>query len=1017
MGLTGTYLFSLIVFAALLTSCTLSAELIGEPAKLTVVFTSPEEKLYTQDLTRTVRWTGSLSGDLNLNRLKLIHYRVQLFQSASCQGSPIDTIESAEEFYDVNNLLHSATYSVMVTPVTTLGEFPATCSPDIIVDHVPPPTPALASPASSGLIGQHEINFIWSPVNDQDSGLHSEAPYTLELYEGENCTGIIIQKLNQKDTVFRAENLQDGKTYSLKVLSRDQAGNLSPQSCSPSLEVDTRIPQINLSDSTARTPDEVAKSTTISTEYGNLGPAQYICLTEDLNFNPTGTTDACSGGGPQNGWHTTPPSQITLSPGDGPKNLHIWIADSDGSLITPHPGTASILLDTTFPGAFNVVGVGGSADSNFDSWLRTTLTPTIRWSDSVDTYEYSLLVQDASNNTVCPEVRIPAPASEKELTGCLLEDQKNYKVIMTSIDVAGNATSTAPFSFTTNNIPPDLFQILGLRGGADIITDDWLGTSDPVISWNLSNRADLYKLQILNGQDQDICVPQTISAPDTSFDYQGSPGACQPFDDGGAYKIVMAAEDFAGNRTNAENIPFLFRVDKSAPAVSIQNVPSTYSSQTAVTFTISALDALSGVNLIQCRLDSGAYQSCENTMAYSGLSQGAHSFFLRAVDLVGNVNTEAHTWTVDTSTPSVTLTSAPPASHNSNSGQFTFTYTDTYSPLRAFDCSLDGSPQDPCFSPFSYTALAEGSHTFTVRATDDAGNVSSQVSHSWVVDMTAPTVSITSTPSNPSHSDFNAHFSFTVTDSGTGLASVQCQLNSGPWEDCSNSKSYSGLSVGHHTFRVLGTDNAGNTAQENYSWTIYSYSWTTLAWGACSATQPSWNVGSWSTCSAAQPAYQYGSWGSCSVSCGGGTQSRTQTCPVANGTQTRTVTCPTTSGAQTRTVTCQRNDGTPVTDSYCLTAKPATSQSCSRNDCPTPAPANSQACSRGGGADCHSPQATSQACNTQACCTAANNSSNMCAGYTYCGACGAAAGTCASGSSNSIALCSDCPIVTRCQCN
>jgi hypothetical protein len=51
-----------------------------------------------------------------------------------------------------------------------------------------------------------------------------------------------------------------------------------------------------------------------------------------------------------------------------------------------------------------------------------------------------------------------------------------------------------------------------------------------------------------------------------------------------------------------------------------------------------------------------------------------------------------------------------------------------------FECSLDAAEFAACSSPVSYTALADGGHTFAVRATDAAGNVDpTPSSRSWTV--------------------------------------------------------------------------------------------------------------------------------------------------------------------------------------------------------------------------------------------------------------------------------------------
>lgn len=74
----------------------------------------------------------------------------------------------------------------------------------------------------------------------------------------------------------------------------------------------------------------------------------------------------------------------------------------------------------------------------------------------------------------------------------------------------------------------------------------------------------------------------------------------------------------------------------------------------------------------------------------------------------------------DTTPPETTITGAPPASTASTDATFQFTSSESGS---TFACSLDGAPAEPCTSPRTYTGLSVGSHTFTVSATDAAGNV------------------------------------------------------------------------------------------------------------------------------------------------------------------------------------------------------------------------------------------------------------------------------------------------------
>src|SRR5439155_1442549 len=160
---------------------------------------------------------------------------------------------------------------------------------------------------------------------------------------------------------------------------------------------------------------------------------------------------------------------------------------------------------------------------------------------------------------------------------------------------------------------------------------------------------------------------------------------------------------------------------------------------------------------------------------------------------------------VDTTAPDTTITAAPPARSNSSSASFSFTPTEAGS---TFACQLDASAFAPCVSPQSYSGLADGSHTFQVRATDAAGNTDpTPTSHSRTVDTTAPDTTITAAPPAVSNSS-SASFSFTATEAGGSFA---CQLRASAFALCVSPQSYSGLANGSHTFQVRATDPAGNT--------------------------------------------------------------------------------------------------------------------------------------------------------------------------------------------------------------
>lgn len=99
----------------------------------------------------------------------------------------------------------------------------------------------------------------------------------------------------------------------------------------------------------------------------------------------------------------------------------------------------------------------------------------------------------------------------------------------------------------------------------------------------------------------------------------------------------------------------------------------------------------------------------------------------------------------DNVAPETTIDSSPSNPSNSSSASFTFSGTDdTTAPGNlTFECDLDGNGFSSCTSPQNYTSLADGNHTFQVRAIDEAGNVDpTPASFTWTIDTVAPTISV-----------------------------------------------------------------------------------------------------------------------------------------------------------------------------------------------------------------------------------------------------------------------------------
>ena len=170
-----------------------------------------------------------------------------------------------------------------------------------------------------------------------------------------------------------------------------------------------------------------------------------------------------------------------------------------------------------------------------------------------------------------------------------------------------------------------------------------------------------------------------------------------------------------------------------------------------------------------------------------------------AGDRSGLGNTDAtpasFTWTIDTAAPSASITGGPSDPSNDAAPTFTFTADEAGS---SFECRLDGGAFATCASPHGLAALTEGSHTFTVRAIDGAGNTGPGDSRTWTVDLTAPETTISSGPSDPTADTF-ADFAFDSSEAGS---TFRCELDGGGFSACSSLQSYGGLTTSSHLLRL-----------------------------------------------------------------------------------------------------------------------------------------------------------------------------------------------------------------------
>jgi len=212
----------------------------------------------------------------------------------------------------------------------------------------------------------------------------------------------------------------------------------------------------------------------------------------------------------------------------------------------------------------------------------------------------------------------------------------------------------------------------------------------------------------------------------------------------------------------------VYTVDKTAPTTTITATPPVLTNSNSGTFTFTSNEA----GTFEASLDGGAYTAATSPRTYTGLAEGSHTFSVRAIDAAGNVavTPASYTWTIDQTAPTTTIATKPPLITNSANATFTFTSDD---PAATFEGALGAGAFVMVTSPLTFTGLAEGPHTFSVRARDLAGNTDGTPdSYTWTIDLTAPTVTSVGVPANDYYHagqnlNFTVNFSENVTVTGT----------------------------------------------------------------------------------------------------------------------------------------------------------------------------------------------------------------------------------------------------------
>jgi hypothetical protein len=262
----------------------------------------------------------------------------------------------------------------------------------------------------------------------------------------------------------------------------------------------------------------------------------------------------------------------------------------------------------------------------------------------------------------------------------------------------------------------------------------------------------------------------------------------------GANTIAIDCVDGSGNHLVTQVVYIRTNpADTTPPVVTITSPGGgyTFNSAAALSFTVNEPATTT------CSLDGGADGPCASSRSYFGLSQGRHTFVVRATDTAGNVGTASTYLDVN---GAADIPVVPPDGSSFKSTTVTMSVGIFYDGGPG-TCSLDDGPATACSLPVTYTNLSEGGHKFHM---EEAGQLN--WTSRFTVDLTAPALSVTSPAAGYVSTDGSVPVSLS-TEVGSRTT---CKIDSGAIQLCDSGTTLSGVLAGSHTLTIESSDVAGN---------------------------------------------------------------------------------------------------------------------------------------------------------------------------------------------------------------
>ncbi|MFK4624025.1 putative delta-60 repeat protein [Bradyrhizobium diazoefficiens] len=292
----------------------------------------------------------------------------------------------------------------------------------------------------------------------------------------------------------------------------------------------------------------------------------------------------------------------------------------------------------------------------------------------------------------------------------------------------------------------------------------------------------------------------------------------------GPKTVLVRQTDLAGNTSAPTSFSFTLDTSAAAPVLVLatDSGPAGEGITNVGTVNVSGLEA--GATWEYSINATGFVKGTGSSIIVTG--DGPRIVQVRQTDAAGNISDPATlSFTLDTLAAAPAVALATDSGNNGSDGITKFG-TVNVSGLETgatWQYSVNGSAF-ATGAGSSFILSGDGPKTVLVHQTDTAGNVSTDTSLTVALDTQAPDTTITAKPPALINAT-SASFSWSGTDTadGSGVVSYQYQLDNGSWTSTnSTSQTFTTLSDGSHSLKVVAIDAAGNidATPASYGWTV-----------------------------------------------------------------------------------------------------------------------------------------------------------------------------------------------------